>query len=168
MTDPTEFVLTPLLADVPTEDWGEVLALGVRVEVAAGQLVFRQDDAANDLMVLLSGSVSVSVRGRSGEVELAELGPGSVLGELAFLLGGSRAATVRAIGPTAMLRFPNAAFQEMLNTRTPTAFQILFNIARTEASRLREADLLVRELSLRPPDSPEILGLHQKLLGGGG
>ncbi|MSQ24210.1 MAG: cyclic nucleotide-binding domain-containing protein [Chloroflexi bacterium] len=168
MTDSADLALTPLLANVPTEDWGQVLDLAVREEHPGGELVFRQDDPASDLLVLISGFVKVSVRGRANDVELAELGPGSVLGEMAFLLGGTRSATVRAIGPIALLRFPNAAFQQMLNTRTPAAFQILFNIACSAASRLREADLLVRDLSLQPPASPELLNLRRQLLRNGG
>ena len=152
---------TPFLADVPEESWPEILTLGTRVQVDARQAVYQQDDPGGDLLVLLAGRVVVAVIARSGEVELAELGPGAVLGELSFLLGGSRSATVRTLEPCTFLRFTDAAFQNLLNTRSPAAFQVLYNVAKSVAGRLKAADVLVRELSLRPEiPSHDLIRLH--------
>jgi hypothetical protein len=62
-------------------------------ELAVGELLTRQGDAAEELYVLLDGVVSVDVDGQ----ELGDLGPGAVVGERAILEGGNRTATLRAV-----------------------------------------------------------------------
>lgn len=164
--EPTDFadLNTPLLAGVPEEDWPDIIGLGTRVEIDAGQVVYAQDDPGGDLLVLLTGTVSVGVSARSGEIPLAELGPGAVLGELSFLLGGGRSATVRSVQPCTFLRFTNDAFSQLLDTRSPAAFQVLYNVARSVAGRLKAADALVRELSLRPEiPPPDLIRLHRAI-----
>jgi hypothetical protein len=61
----------------------------------AGELLTRQGEAGRELFLLLDGVVVVEVDGRV----LAELGPGSVIGERAILEGGVRTATLRAATP---------------------------------------------------------------------
>lgn len=152
---------TPLLANVPQEAWPEILSLGSHEQLGAGVAVYEQDEPGGDLMVVLTGRVVVGVVARSGEIQLAELGPGAVLGELSFLLGGNRAASVRTMEPCTFLRFTNEAFQRLLDTRSPAAFQVLYNVAKSVAARLKAADLLVRELSLRPEiPAPDLIRLH--------
>jgi CRP-like cAMP-binding protein len=161
--DPQELIElnTPLLANVPEDAWPEILSLGSRVHMDAGQAVYQQDEPGGDLLVLLTGSVVVGVVARSGEIQLAELGPGAVLGELSFLLGGNRSASVRTTVPSTFLRFTNQAFQQLLSSHSPAAFQVLYNVARSVAGRLKAADMLVRELALRPEiPSPDLVRLH--------
>jgi hypothetical protein len=55
----------------------------------------RQDDAADDLYVLLDGVLRVEVDGLS----VAELGPGAVIGERAIVESGLRTATLSAVTP---------------------------------------------------------------------
>jgi CRP-like cAMP-binding protein len=152
---------TPLLANVPPESWSEILGLSTRVVMDPGQAVYQQDEPGGDLLVLLTGSVVVGVVARSGEIQLAELGPGAVLGELSFLLGGARSASVHTTEHSTFLRFTNEAFQQLLATRSPAAFQVLYNVARSVAGRLKATDMLVRELALRPEiPPPDLVRLH--------
>ena len=59
---------------------------------AAGDVLMRQGEPGDELLLLLDGIVVVEVDG----VELAELGPGAMLGERALLEGGVRTSTVTA------------------------------------------------------------------------
>ena len=61
----------------------------------AGDLLTRQGEAADELYLLLDGIVSVEV----DEATVAELGPGSIVGERSLLEGGTRTATLRAVTP---------------------------------------------------------------------
>ena len=163
---------TPLLAGIPGEDWPEILNVGTRVHLGKGEALFLQDEPTNDLYVVLSGFVRVSVRARSGETDLAQLGPGSIVGEMSFLLGGGRSASVRTSEASELLRISNAAFQQILDGRSKVAFQVLYNIARTMAARLRAADSLVKEISLRPGQSgaeePDLVDLRRAFYTGTG
>jgi hypothetical protein len=65
--------------------------LGRRV-VEPGATLVEQGDEGSDLFLLLDGVLTVEVDGE----EVAEIGPGAILGEGAVLSGGTRQATLRA------------------------------------------------------------------------
>lgn len=56
--------------------------------VAAGEVLFRRGDAANEMYVVLEGQVDVSLDGRLVE----SLPPGSILGEMGIVDQGPRSA----------------------------------------------------------------------------
>jgi hypothetical protein len=64
---------------------------GIRT-LAAGDVLVAQGEAATDVFLILDGMFVVEVDGR----EVAEIGPGAVVGERAALEGGIRTATLRA------------------------------------------------------------------------
>ncbi len=93
-----------LLAGVPffqylDADEREVLARHLdEVCVPAGQLVFQMNDPGGTLFVIRKGSVEVFLTNDTGErVVLETPGPGEVFGEVSFLDGGSRTASVLVI-----------------------------------------------------------------------
>ena len=61
-------------------------------KLAAGEVLVHQGDEGDELFLLLDGLVSVIKDGK----ELAQLGPGVMLGERATMEGGRRTATLRA------------------------------------------------------------------------
>lgn len=68
------------------------LAAGNRHQVAAGDWIVRAGETASAMFVIVSGRAEVLI----GDDPVRELGPGSVVGELALLTGGVRSASVRA------------------------------------------------------------------------
>lgn len=73
--------------------------------LATGSLLARQGEPGDSLFLLLDGVLRVSVDG----TELAELGPGAVLGERAVLERGRRTATLTAATPIRVAVAPAAA-----------------------------------------------------------
>ena len=61
-------------------------------QIKAGKALTEQGAAGDDLFLLLDGVLVVEVDG----AEVAEVGPGAVLGERAVLEGGARTSTLRA------------------------------------------------------------------------
>jgi len=93
-----------LLAGVPffqylDADERAVLARHLdEVRVPAGQLVFQMNDPGGTLFVIREGSVEVFLTDATGErVVLETPGPGEVFGEISFLDGGSRTASVLVV-----------------------------------------------------------------------
>lgn len=70
-----------------------------------GHLLIRQGDVDDHVFLVLDGVLDVLV----DEEQVAEVGPGAVLGERAVLEGGLRTATVRARTPARVARIPGAA-----------------------------------------------------------
>ncbi len=66
-----------------------------RRKLDSGETLVQQGEAGEDLYLLLDGVLVVEVDGE----EVAEIGPGAILGELAAVEGGKRTATLRARTP---------------------------------------------------------------------
>jgi hypothetical protein len=62
-------------------------------KVAPGKTLVNQGDPGDTLLLLLDGVLAVEVDG----TEVAQVGPGAILGERAVLEGGRRTATLRAV-----------------------------------------------------------------------
>src|SRR4051794_1512002 len=93
-----------LLAGVPffqylDADEREVLARQLDVvRVAAGEIVFHANDPGGTLFVIREGSVEVFFKNDTGErIVLETPGPGEVFGEVSFLDGGARTASVLVV-----------------------------------------------------------------------
>jgi Cyclic nucleotide-binding domain len=76
-----------------------------RKRLSAGDTLVEQGEPGNELYLLLDGVLGVEVDGE----EVAEVGPGAVLGERALLEGGTRKATLRAATPARVVVIPGDA-----------------------------------------------------------
>jgi hypothetical protein len=77
---------------------GAIMGGGARPEIRhldEGAVLMEQGADAGPVLLILDGLVSVDVDGES----LGDLGPGAVVGERAFVDGGPRTATLRALTP---------------------------------------------------------------------
>jgi CRP/FNR family transcriptional regulator, cyclic AMP receptor protein len=96
---------------------------------SAGDVVFREGDAGDAMYVVLEGTVEVKANGEHVET----LGPGEVLGEMALIDQGPRAATVVAQSACRLARIPEKRFLFMVRETPHFALQIM----RVMAHRLR-------------------------------
>ena len=105
----------PTVANKPTS-----LKLELRW-LAAGEILCREGDAPGPMYVVCSGSVRV-IRDDPfkphQKVELALLGPGSVIGELAPILNTPRTATIEAAEATQVLEVPLAELSMLTRRQT--------------------------------------------------
>jgi hypothetical protein len=76
-----------------------------RKRLSAGDTLVEQGEPGDELYLLLDGVLGVEVDGE----EVAEVGPGAVLGERALLEGGTRKATLRAATPARVVVIPGDA-----------------------------------------------------------
>ncbi|MSP63158.1 MAG: cyclic nucleotide-binding domain-containing protein, partial [Myxococcales bacterium] len=87
-----------LLAPLGDGDF-EALMMFLRARsLSAGELLFRQGDPGETMVIVGEGSLAVRVRRAGGEeVLVAEIGPGEVVGEMAFIDPAARTASVVAV-----------------------------------------------------------------------
>ena len=76
-----------------------------RKRLSTGDTLVEQGEPGDELYLLLDGVLGVEVDGE----EVAEVGPGAVLGERALLEGGTRKATLRAATPARVVVIPGDA-----------------------------------------------------------
>ena len=108
-----------------------VLEEGEVKEHAAGDVLCREGDAAAFVLLVLTGKVEVFVERQGRTIGLTEVGPGSVLGELAVLCGIPRAASLRASEKLVVLYWSADAFRRVLLRNTVLSERILRRSLRT-------------------------------------
>lgn len=124
----------PLLAGLDPEDLHDLCLLAEEEIIAPPRVLCEQGDTQADaLFILVDGRASVVLRADEGggeEREVAVLGPGEVIGELALLDGSPRSATVRPDGgPVRVLRIPGSCFRDRLLPRPRVAQPLLATLA---------------------------------------
>lgn len=105
------------------------------VSLHRGEVLVRQGETADALYVVVTGRFAVTIDGRSQM--LAEVGPGQPIGEIAFLAGGTRTATVTALRDSVVLRLGRAEF-EALSAKSPGIWPTL---TVTLAKRVADANV---------------------------
>lgn len=106
------------------------------LEFGDGQAIVQQGQVGNGLYIIVSGWVRIV----AGEGELARLGPGEMLGELAVIDQQPRVASAVADGPTTCLALASWDLIAMLEQDSGLAM----NLLRELAGRLRRADAQLR------------------------
>ena len=103
-----------------------------KMPLRRGEVLVRQGEAADALYIVVSGRFEVRLHGRDDIV--AEIGPGSPIGEIAFLAGGTRTATVTASRDSLVLKLGRSEFDSLCQ-RIPAIWRTL---TATLASRLAD------------------------------
>ncbi len=78
---------------------GELLSSAFVQHFDAGEMVLREGDLGDTMLLLMEGTVRVHTHSPLAEIQLAELGRGACIGEVSVLTGSPRTATVDAITP---------------------------------------------------------------------
>jgi glutaminase len=114
---------------------------------AAGETIIQTGSCADELFVVISGSVEVLLRideNRSQRLDV--FSPGMSFGELAFLDGSPRSADIVAVAPVTC-RVINRSFFDELGTEHPLLkSKILNRIALQLCDRLRQANIEISTL----------------------
>ncbi|MBA4292533.1 hypothetical protein C0431_06140 [bacterium] len=107
-------------------------------EFSGGDTLVRQFAKDADLMIVLEGTAKI--KGFSGE-EIAQAGPGSVIGEMSLIDDKPRSATVTAAGNVKVASIPHNDLWALMNNEPEIAKVILLNISRILTARLRAANV---------------------------
>ena len=109
-----------------------------RRTVREGEVLWRQGDDPRELVFIVDGSVSASLRVPGDrEVEVGRSGPGEMVGEIAALDGGARAMSVRATETTTVLALGRPDFAALLGRPQPWALILKRRLASLFTARLR-------------------------------
>jgi diguanylate cyclase (GGDEF)-like protein len=102
-----------------------------------GEAVFREGEAGDELFVVTSGLVSVSLRsGDAEDIELSRMGAGSFFGEMAILERAPRSATCSAVERTECLVLEAGDFEALIREEPAAAVGMLERMLEIAADRL--------------------------------
>ncbi|MBX3183227.1 MAG: cyclic nucleotide-binding domain-containing protein [Polyangiaceae bacterium] len=94
----------------------------------AGERLIEQDQPSDGLHLIASGAVEVIHRDPAGDLALAALGVGEVVGEVALVLRRPSTADVVASAPTVTLHLPRSEFQQAIKEH-PQLLAELYDLA---------------------------------------
>ncbi len=118
----------PLFKGFTANGTKRLLDAGEVKQQATGQVLLKEGDSSDFVMLVLSGTLDVFVERAGRDLILTEANPGTILGELAMLCGTPRSASVRAKTDSVVLEWPDEAFRTLL-VRDPSLSQRIFGQA---------------------------------------
>ncbi len=111
-------------------------------KVPQGQYLFREGDPPDAMYVIKTGKLAVTKTKQSAEITLAELGPGAMIGEMAFFDNKPRSASAKAIKDTEAIALPYKA----LHAQFAQFPEWTKAIMRTVNDHLRSANARIKAL----------------------
>jgi len=115
----------PLFSACSKKELARIAKATDEVRVDDGHVLTAQDERADEAFIIVSGTVTVKRNGR----KIAELGPGSMIGELGLLDRGTRTATVTANGPVDLLVIGPREFAALLDDVPSINHKLLRSLA---------------------------------------
>jgi signal transduction histidine kinase len=113
MAEKSELLRVPAFAGLPDDQIEWFLSQAKELKLAAGEMVFRQDDVADAMYVFLEGQLQM--RGElAGETVVIPLTTGDVTGVLPFSRMKQFSVGLKTVTETRLLRFPSALFSELV------------------------------------------------------
>ena len=111
----------PLFASCSDKELRDLSSLMTPLSLPAGATLMREGEFGKEFVIVVSGTATVTKRG----VELAEIGPGSYLGEISVIDGGRRTATVVAKTPMEVEIATHPEFVSLLSRAPEIAVRML-------------------------------------------
>ena len=93
--------------------------------IPKGQIIIHSGEYGQEAFLIQSGQVQVYITKEDKDVELARLGAGQIVGEMAFIFDGPRTASVRATQDSNLIVISRQQFQEKLRESDPTVRAIV-------------------------------------------
>lgn len=133
----------PMFAGLDSEELAALADIALENEFTPGEIIFEEGQSAHHLYVLVQGRVEVFRRVDSHEYPVATLGEEECFGEMSILEDVPRAASVRALEPTRVLKIDRESFRELITERP----QIAFAIFKILGGRLRHMNLEIEHVA---------------------
>lgn len=121
-----------------------------------GEYLFREGDASPAMYVIKTGKLGILKAKGNSEISLAELGPGDMVGEMAFFDQKPRSASARAVVDTTVIELPFKA----LNAQFKTFPEWSKAIMRTVNNHLRNANQKIKALEKSEEESNAVFPPH--------
>jgi CRP/FNR family cyclic AMP-dependent transcriptional regulator len=134
-----DFLATvPLLDGQDEEDLVKLARVLRRRTVPEGEILWRQGDDARELVFIVDGAVSASLRVPGDRtVEIGKAGPGEVVGEIGLLDGEGHTMSVHVSETATVLILGRMDFAALLARQDPSAFRLRRRLAALFTARHR-------------------------------
>ena len=104
------------------------------LQLDEGQTVINEGDRSRSVFLVLRGSVAVVVEIGGRDMAIAKLGPGDIFGEMAFITGNPRTATVVSESSDLIVLELDFDLLERMIEIEPSVLKYLYDIYRSRRS----------------------------------
>jgi CRP-like cAMP-binding protein len=125
------------LGDASAEEWGLIGSYSERRRFHAGDVIVKVGESDRALIIVLEGALETVAERRGKQRRLSPAPAGSVVGEVGFLDGRPRSASVIASSDGELLRMSFASFETLAAVNPRLGHRILLNLGQILAERLR-------------------------------
>ncbi len=140
-----------LLEDLSASEANALGALMPRVRAKAGQVLIKEGELGDWMLIILSGTVDVTKKTEEGDKpsRLAVVKQGAALGEMSMLDAAPRYASCTAIEAVEAVVLTRAAIAELIESHPTTGAKVLVKLTQLLAQRLRNtSNQLVKRLQI--------------------
>jgi CRP/FNR family cyclic AMP-dependent transcriptional regulator len=129
---------TPLFAKLSPQECSILAAYCESKQVGAGQTVFSEGDFGDAMYIVKQGALNIFKKDLLGDVRIAEIRPGGLVGEMALVDGKPRSANVKASEATRLLSLSRASYNDLKRTHAQVATKFQDELLLLISSRLRQ------------------------------
>jgi len=135
----------PIFSCLDEDELFELTRVANKKVFPRNSLLINEGDKTDSLYIIISGKVKAVITDENGkEVILSIFGPGEYFGELAFIDGEDRSASIITREPTEVLIISREGIRDILASNPNLAFNLLIGVV----TRLREANKQIESLAL--------------------
>ena len=147
----------PIFRGMDADQRNEALSMAQRVEVGPGEKIITQGKLVQNLWFILDGRCEVRRRTSDGkDLKLAELGPRTQFGEMAFFHASPHSADVIAMTDAKLLRLSREDYDRLCESGNPVAFKLALNSLEQLSERLRRTDQWITDLVTQENKKPTV------------
>ncbi|MFT4929577.1 MAG: putative RND superfamily exporter protein [Phenylobacterium sp.] len=107
----------------------------------AGELIIRQGEAGDSMLLLLKGELNILVKNAQGtNIKLATVAPGEIIGEMSLLSHDARSASVEVQSDAQFLKIDARVLDKVDHSYPRLAIKIRKNIAKILVARLKTSN----------------------------
>lgn len=152
------------------DDLGDLVEAQV---LAPGDRLFTVGDAPQACFFVFEGQVRTVIDRDSETLELAALGAGDVVGQVALLDGEPHSASAEAVGKATVLRIDRGKFDAQFAEGTAVAYKLLDVLSRVLVRQMRSANELLSSIARaeqaaeapKPLDHPDVQSVFADIAG---
>jgi len=111
-------------------------------KLGTNEILFREGDDSSAMYVVKTGQIKVFKTKGNGEIELATIGPGQMIGEMAFFDGRPRSASAKAVKEAEVIALPFSSLHAQFKT-FPEWLKVM---VKTVNEHLRDANQRIKQL----------------------
>lgn len=141
-----------LFAGLSTDQIQAIAELGETKTYQRSDVIMKEEEPGDELCIVLAGQVEVRCTTANDGPSLVLLGPGQGFGEISMLDSGPRSATITCASETAdVLILHGRLLLAHCEQECHVGYQIMTNLARDLAFKLRHRNLSLQQCEERQP-----------------